>query len=89
MNIYVGSMSFQTTEHDLRAAFEAHGTVSSARIVVSRPGRSRGFGFVEMPNQGEARGAMDAMNGAELDGRILEVNEAREQRDRRRGRSEC
>ena len=78
MNIYVGSLSFQTTEQDFRAAFEAHGTVSAARIVMSRPGRSRGFGFVEMPNEGEARAAMEAMNGAELDGRILEVTKARE-----------
>ena len=88
MNIYVGSLSFETTEQGLCAAFGAYGKVSSASIINDRStGRSRGFGFVEMPNEGEARAAMAAMNGAELDGGVLIVNEAREQGDRRRGRS--
>ena len=89
MNIYVGNLSFQTTEQQLREAFGAYGKVSYASIIKDRStGRSRGFGFVEMPNRDEAQVAMGALNGSELDGRAITVNEARERRDSRGGRSE-
>ena len=70
MRIYVGNLGFQTTKQGLRAALGAHGKVSSASIITDR-GRSRGFGFVEMPDESEARAAIEAMNETELDGRIL------------------
>ena len=76
-NIYVGNLSFDTTEEGLRTAFEQHGTVLSAKIITDREtGRSRGFGFVEMENEA-ADSAIQALNGQELDGRALKVNEAR------------
>ena len=85
MKTYVGGMSFKATEQGPRAAFAAHGKVSSASIIADRTtGRSPGFGFVEMQNASEARAAMEAMNEAKLDGRILTVNEAREGRGPRR-----
>ncbi|HOX45983.1 MAG TPA: RNA-binding protein [Myxococcota bacterium] len=78
MNIFVGNLSFKTTDDQLRALFEAHGEVSSARVITDREtGRSRGFGFVEMNNEEEARRAIEAVNGKDLDGRTLNVNEAR------------
>lgn len=78
MRIYVGNLSFDTTESDLESAFTAHGTVDSANLVSDRySGRSRGFGFVEMSNNSEAEAAIQAMNGKELQGRSLTVNEAR------------
>lgn len=78
MNLYVGNLSFDTNEDALRQAFSAHGTVSSARVITDREtGRSRGFGFVEMDDDQAARSAMAALNGQELDGRELTVNEAR------------
>lgn len=78
MNIYVGNLSFDTRDEGLRSAFAQHGTVDSARIVADREsGRSRGFGFVEMNDEDEARAAIEALNGTELDGRVLTVNEAR------------
>lgn len=86
MNIYVGNMSFDTTEESLRALFEAHGEVESVRIITDRQtGRPRGFGFVEMPNAEEAKAALAAADGTELDGRTLKVNEARPKTDRRGG----
>ncbi|MBW3541112.1 MAG: RNA-binding protein [Planctomycetes bacterium] len=76
MNLYVGNLSYNTTSDDLRQAFEAYGTVSRAEVISDREtSRSRGFGFVEMADGGEA--AIDGMNGAELDGRRLTVNEAK------------
>ncbi len=76
-NIYVGNLSFSTTEDGLREAFAAHGAVSKASIVRDRQtGDSRGFAFVEMDNDAEALAAIEAMNGAQLDGRNLKVNEA-------------
>lgn len=76
-NIYVGNLSFSTTEDGLREAFAAHGAVSKASIVRDRQtGDSRGFAFVEMENDAEALAAIEAMNGAQLDGRNLKVNEA-------------
>jgi RNA recognition motif-containing protein len=83
--IYVGNLSFNTDEHALRDTFAQHGEVSSVAIIPDREtGRSRGFGFVEMPNDGEGRAAIEAMNGAELDGRNLTVNEARPRAERSR-----
>lgn len=76
-NIYVGNLSFSTTEDALREAFSAHGAVSKVSIVRDRhSGDSRGFAFVEMDNDAEALAAIDAMNGTDLDGRNLKVNEA-------------
>jgi len=81
MNIYAGSLSFQLTEADLKAAFEAYGTVSSARIIMDRySGRSKGFGFVEMPNEEEAKAAIAGLNGKELKGRKVNISEARPQK---------
>ena len=78
MNIYVGNLAFTVDDAALRAAFEAHGEVSSAQVVMDREtGRSRGFGFVEMANNDQAKAAMAALNGSDLGGRALNVNEAR------------
>ena len=86
MNIYVGNLSFNTDDAALRAAFEPYGQVTSAQVIVDRvTGRSRGFGFVEMPSNEEGKAAMDALNGSELDGRSLNVNEARPRTERRGG----
>ncbi len=88
-NIYVGNLSYDTTDDSLNNAFSKHGSVISARVVMDRmTGRSRGFGFVEMENNGEAQAAIQALNGAQLDGRALKVNEAkpRESRDSRDSR---
>jgi cold-inducible RNA-binding protein len=83
LNIYVGNLSYDTTDRDLEAAFAAYGAVSSARIATDRDtGRARGFGFVEMPNQAEAQAAIAALNGTQLQGRTLNVNEARPREDR-------
>ena len=83
MNIYVGNLSFDATESDLRQAFEAHGTVSSANLIMDRDtGRPRGFGFVEMPNDEEARKAISALNETEIAGRAINVNEAKPREDR-------
>jgi len=78
LNIYVGNLSFQTRDEALRSAFARFGQVESARVVEDRDsGRSRGFGFVEMNDEAEARAAIEALNGTELDGRTLTVNVAR------------
>jgi RNA recognition motif-containing protein len=78
MNIYVGNLPYSLTEEDLRAAFARFGAVSSAKIVMDREtGRSKGFGFVEMPDQGEAESAVKAMDGAPLNGRPARVNPAK------------
>ena len=83
MNIYVGNLSFDTTERELESAFGSYGTVSTARIATDRDtGRARGFGFVEMPNAAEAQAAISGMNGKELQGRTLTVNEARPREER-------
>ena len=79
--LYVGNLAFATTSDDLRDAFSEYGTVSSATVITDREtGRSRGFGFVEMENGAEQ--AIEAMNGKELAGRTLNVNEARPREDR-------
>ena len=84
-NIYVGNLAYQTSSTDLEDAFGEFGDVSRAAVVSDREsGRSKGFGFVEMPNDGDAQSAIDAMNDRDLDGRNLKVNIAkpREQRTR-------
>ena len=78
MNIYVGNLSYGMSEEELRNAFAAFGAVTSAKILVDREtGRSRGFGFVEMSDQSEAETAIAQLNGKELGGRALRINEAR------------
>jgi RNA recognition motif-containing protein len=78
MNIYVGNLLRETNENDLRQAFETYGQVTSAKIITDRDsGYSRGFGFVEMPNNQEARSALSGLDGKDLQGRTLKVNEAR------------
>ena len=84
-NLYVGNIPHSATESDLRAAFEPYGAVEKVSIVTDRDtGRSRGFAFVEMSNASEADQAITAMNGKEMDGRTLTVNEARPKSDRPR-----
>jgi len=81
--IYVGNFSFKMTEPELRALFEPFGSIESASVATDRDtGRSRGFGFVSMPNDEEAEKAMAALNGKESDGRALTVNEAKPQTQR-------
>jgi RNA recognition motif-containing protein len=78
MNIYVGNLSYGMSEDELREAFGAFGEVSSVKILMDREtGRSRGFGFVEMPNQNEAEKAIAQLNGKDVGGRALRINEAR------------
>jgi len=84
MNIYCGNLSWSMTEDDLREEFGAFGEVESARIITDRfSGRSKGFGFVEMPKKEEAEAAIAALNGKEIKGRSLKVNEAKPRRDDR------
>jgi RNA recognition motif-containing protein len=86
MKIYVGNMSFDSNENELRKAFEAHGQVSSVTIIMDRDtGRPKGFGFVEMPNEAEAKKAIEGLNGKDFMGRTLNVNEARPRTDGPRG----
>jgi RNA recognition motif-containing protein len=83
MNIYVGNLSYDTDSDQLRDTFASYGEVTSASVVSDKfTGRSRGFGFVEMPDDGEARAAIEALNGTELHGRPLTVNEARPRPER-------
>jgi RNA recognition motif-containing protein len=78
MNIYVGNLSWEVTQEDLKGAFEAHGQVASANLITDKyTGKSRGFGFVEMPVDDEARGAISALHETDLKGRQLNVNEAK------------
>ena len=86
MNIYVGNLSRDVSEEDLRKAFEAFGQVGSVNIITDKfSGESRGFGFVEMEAKAEAQAAIDGLNGKELGGRTLNVNEARPRPEGRRG----
>ncbi len=81
--LFVGNLSFNTTENDLQETFAAHGTVVEATLLMDRmSGRSRGFGFVTMSTPEEAQVAIDALNGAEMDGRALTVNVAKPREDR-------
>jgi RNA recognition motif-containing protein len=83
MNIYVGNLSPETTEDDLRQAFEAFGQVDTATVIKDRfSGESRGFGFVEMPSKNEAQTAITEMDGKDLKGRVISVNEARPRTNR-------
>lgn len=83
MNIYAGNLSYSVTDEDLKETFGAYGEVSRANVISDREtGRSKGFGFVEMPVDAEAKQAIDALNGKDLKGRAINVNEARPRPDR-------
>jgi cold-inducible RNA-binding protein len=89
MNIYVGNLSYSVTEGDLRQAFEAFGDVEAAKVLRVKDtytGRSKGFGFVEMPNEPQARSAIDGLKAKDLKGRKLNVSEARPRSEGRRNR---
>ena len=87
MNIYIGNLSYEVTEEDLQQAFEAFGQVESVNIIKDKfSGRSKGFGFVEMPDKANAQSAINELNGKELKGRTLNVNEARPRSESRSGR---
>ena len=80
--LYVGNLSYETTDSDLQNMFSPHGMVQSAQVIMDRDtGRSKGFGFVEMNNADEAQAAINALNGQESNGRALKVNEARPRKD--------
>jgi len=86
MRIFVGNLSYQTQSADLETAFSAFGEVESATVITDREsGRSKGFGFVEIPDGGQAQAAISGMNGTELEGRALTVNEAKPREERPRG----
>ncbi len=86
MKLYVGNLSFSTTEATLQSQFGEHGQVEEVAVITDRDtGRPRGFAFVTMNNDGEARAAIDSLNGTELDGRTITVNEARPKSNAGRG----
>ncbi len=86
MNIYVGNLSFDATQNDIHDAFSQYGDVSSVNVIMDREtGRPRGFAFVEMPNDEEARAAVDGLNLQEIAGRAVNVNEAKPREDRSGG----
>jgi len=86
MNIFVAKLDYSTDDHTVREAFERFGTVESVKIIFDRDtGRSKGFGFVEMPDTGEGQSAIDALNESDLDGRSIVVKEARPREDNRGG----
>lgn len=87
MNMYIGNLSHDVTDSDLREAFETYGEVSSAKVIKDNySGMSRGFGFVEMPNNSEVDRAMKALNGEDLKGKALKVSEARPKSEKRKHR---
>ncbi len=87
MKIYVGNLSYEVTEQDLRQALEEFGQVESVTIIKDKySGQSKGFGFVEMASKAEAQSAIESLNGKELKGRVLNVNEARPRTENRGGR---
>lgn len=87
MNIFVGNLAYTTTEHDLRQLFEAYGVVDKINIITDRDtGRAKGFGFVEMPDSAAAQAAMQGLQGKEVAGRALTVNEAKPREPRREPR---
>lgn len=89
MNIYVGNLATEVNEEDLRQAFEAYGEIASVNIIKDKfSGKSRGFGFVEMPSQEEAQSAIEGLNGKDLKGQALNISEARPRRENRGGRRE-
>src|SRR3954468_2477794 len=86
--LYVGNLTYGVSDSDLQTMFEAHGTVQSAQVIMDRDtGRSKGFGFVEMGSDAEAQAAIQSLNGKEVDGRALTVNEARPKEGGGGGRS--
>ncbi len=86
MNIYVGNLSHEVTEEDLKEAFEVFGEVDTVKVIKDKySGQSKGFGFVEMPAKAEAQSAIEGLNGKDLKGRSLTVNEARPRSEGRRG----
>lgn len=86
MNIFVAKLSFDTTSEELQAAFEAYGKVSSAKVVMDREtGRSKGFGFVEMPDDQEGNNAIESLDESELEGRTIVVKKARPKEENSRG----
>ena len=86
MNIFVAKLNFDTRESDLQEAFEAFGAVDSVKIIMDKmSGRSKGFGFVEMPNDDEAQAAINDLNDSELDGRTIVVKKAEPRENRSRG----
>ncbi len=86
MNIYVGNLAYRLSEDELRSAFEAYGEVDAVRIITDREtGRSKGYGFVEMPDDSKAQEAIDGLNGSELGERTMKVSEARPRQERRGG----
>jgi len=86
MNIYVGNLSYNTTEDDLRQAFQSYGEITSVNIIKDKySGESRGFGFVEMGSDDSGKEAIENLNGTELNGRNLNVNEARPRKENRGG----
>ena len=85
MNIYVGNLSWSVNDDELRNLFSEFGEISTANVIMDKfSGRSKGFGFVEMPNDGDAESAIDALNEKEVDGRNLRVNQAKPREDRPR-----
>ena len=84
MNIFVGNLAFNTTDHDLRQLFEPYGAVDKINVITDRDtGRSKGFGFVEMSDSAAAKAALQGLQGKELDGRTLTINEAKPREPRR------
>ena len=87
MNIYVGNLAYKVSETEIKAAFEAFGSVTSVNIIKDREtGNSKGFGFVEMPDDAEASAAIEGLNGKDLGGRALNVNQARPREERSNNR---
>lgn len=87
MNIYVGNLSYEVNEEDLKEAFELFGQVETVRVILDNDtGRSKGFGFVEMPNNADAQSAINSLNDKEIKGRALKVNTARPRTENRNGR---
>ncbi len=83
MNIYVGNLPYSMRDDDLHALFASYGTIDSAKVIIDRASnRSKGFGFVEMPNDAEGKAAIEGTNGKDVDGRPLRVNEARPREER-------
>ena len=88
MNIFVGSLPFKLEETELKELFEEYGEVASAKIITDKfSGRSKGFGFIDMPNDEEAQKAIDALNSTEVGGRVIVVNKSEERKDSDRKRS--
>ena len=87
MNIYVGNLSYEVNAEDLKEAFEVFGQVETVKVILDNDtGRSKGFGFVEMPNNADAQSAINSLNDKEIKGRALKVNTARPRTENRRGR---